>query len=251
MLAACGIAAVEVIRKPRVAVLSTGDELIQPGEPLRPAAIYDSNGAIVAAAITEAGGEPVRYGAFPDDEAVLGPAMRKALAECDMLVLSGGTSKGAGDLSHSIVPKLGRPGILVHGVALKPGKPLCLAVADRKAGRGAAGLSDLRDLHLPCFRRAGDPAACRPAAGKSAPGRSPGTDAGAVRTWPQGIRAGRTGPGRGFDDRLSLAERLRVGDGVFAGRWLYRDRCAGKCARCRDHHQGYADRRRRARARSW
>ena len=101
MLAACGIASVEVIRKPRVAVLSTGDELMQPGETLRPAAIYDSNGAIVAAAITEAGGEPVRYGAFPDDEAVLGPAMRKALAECDMLVLSGGTSKGAGDLSHS------------------------------------------------------------------------------------------------------------------------------------------------------
>ena len=91
-----------------------------------------SNGAIVAAAITEAGGEPVSYGAFPDDEAVLGPAMRKALAECDMLVLSGGTSKGAGDLSHRIVPNLGRPGILVHGVALKPGKPLCLAVADQK-----------------------------------------------------------------------------------------------------------------------
>jgi putative molybdopterin biosynthesis protein len=132
MLAACGIAAVEVIRKPRVAVLSTGDELVQPGEALRPAGIYDSNGAIVAAAVKEAGGEPVTYGAFPDDEARLAPAMRKALAECDMLVLSGGTSKGAGDLSYAIVSKLGTPGILVHGVALKPGKPLCLAVADNK-----------------------------------------------------------------------------------------------------------------------
>jgi putative molybdopterin biosynthesis protein len=132
MLAACGIARLDVVRKPKVAVLSTGDELVPLGEALRPAGIYDSNGAIVAAAVTEAGGEPIAYGAFPDDEAALGAAMRKALAETDMLVLSGGTSKGAGDLSHRIVSSLGEPGILVHGVALKPGKPLCLAVADGK-----------------------------------------------------------------------------------------------------------------------
>ena len=132
MLAACGIAHVDVVRKPKVAVLSTGDELVQPGEALSPAKIYDSNGAIVAAAVTEAGGEPVAYGAFPDDETLLGDAMRKGLADADMLILSGGTSKGAGDLSHRIVSTLGEPGILVHGVALKPGKPLCLAVANGK-----------------------------------------------------------------------------------------------------------------------
>jgi len=132
MLAACGIAQVEVMRRPKVAVLSTGDELVPVGEALRPAGIYDSNGAIVAAAVTEAGGQAVGYGAFPDDEAALAAAMHKALAENDMLVLSGGTSKGAGDLSHRIVSALGEPGILVHGVALKPGKPLCLAVADGK-----------------------------------------------------------------------------------------------------------------------
>jgi len=128
MLAACGLAAVEVVRRPRVAVLSTGDELIAPGEELRPGGVYDSNGAILAAAISEAGGEPVPFGAFPDDEAVLGKTLRTALEACDMVVLSGGTSKGAGDLSHRIVSQLGKPGILVHGVALKPGKPLCLAV---------------------------------------------------------------------------------------------------------------------------
>ncbi len=132
MLAACGLAHVDVVRKPKVAVLSTGDELVPPGDTLRPGGVYDSNGAIVAAAVTEAGGEPVPFGAFPDDPVALEQAVRRALADCDMVVLSGGTSKGAGDLSHRIVSQLGKPGILVHGVALKPGKPLCLAVADGK-----------------------------------------------------------------------------------------------------------------------
>src|SRR5882762_3584207 len=132
MLAACGIAAVEVVRKPNVAVLSTGDELVAPGDALQPAGVYDSNGAIIAAAVTEAGGEPILLGAVADDEAALERAIRDALACCDLVLLSGGTSKGAGDLSHRIVPRLGKPGILVHGVALKPGKPLCLAVIDGK-----------------------------------------------------------------------------------------------------------------------
>jgi molybdopterin molybdotransferase/putative molybdopterin biosynthesis protein len=132
MLAACGLSHVEVVRRPKVAVLSTGDELVAPGEPLKPAGVYDSNGAIIAAAVTEAGGEPLSFGAFPDDAAALEKAVRKALAESDMVVLSGGTSKGAGDLSHTIVSRLGKPGILVHGVALKPGKPLCLGVVGDK-----------------------------------------------------------------------------------------------------------------------
>jgi len=132
MLAACGLPAVDAVRCPRVAVLSTGDELVEPGRPLKPAGIYDSNGAILAAAIVEAGGEPVPFGAFPDEEVALETAMRRALDTCDLVVLSGGTSKGAGDLSHRIVSRLGKPGILVHGVALKPGKPLCLAVIGDK-----------------------------------------------------------------------------------------------------------------------
>ena len=132
ILAACGLSAIGVVRRPRVAVLSTGDELVEPGKPLPPAGVYDSNGAILAAAVVESGGEPVPFGAFPDEEVALELAMRSALDACDMVVLSGGTSKGAGDLSHRIVSKLGKPGILVHGVALKPGKPLCLAVIGDK-----------------------------------------------------------------------------------------------------------------------
>ena len=132
MLAACGLDRIEVVRRPRVAVISTGDELVEPGRPLRPAGVYDSNGAIIAAAVAEAGGEPILYGSLRDDAAVLEKTVREALAASDMVVLSGGTSKGAGDLSHRVVSQLGKPGILVHGVALKPGKPLCLSVVGDK-----------------------------------------------------------------------------------------------------------------------
>jgi putative molybdopterin biosynthesis protein len=158
MLAACGIAEVAVIRKPRIAVLSTGDELVQPGEPLRPAAIFDTNGAIVAAAIEENGGEARFHGAVADDEPALEAAMRRALADSDMLVLSGGTSKGAGDVSHRIIARLGQPGIIAHGVALKPGKPLCLAVCDGKPvvilpGFPTSAMFTFHDMIVPILRR--------------------------------------------------------------------------------------------------
>jgi putative molybdopterin biosynthesis protein len=158
MCAATGIATVPVVRRPRVAVISTGDELVQPGEKLRPAAIYDTNGAIVSAAIEENGGEPQFVGAIPDDEAKLEAAMRQALATCDMLVLSGGTSKGAGDVSHRIIARLGKPGIVAHGVALKPGKPLCLAVCDGKPvvilpGFPTSAMFTFHDMIVPVLRR--------------------------------------------------------------------------------------------------
>jgi putative molybdopterin biosynthesis protein len=132
MLAAVGCAAVEVWRRPRVAIVSTGDEIIAPGEPMRPGAVYDSNAAILAAAVEEAGGIPCPLGIGADDDSVLIRLVEEGLDSCDMVVLSGGTSKGAGDLCYRAVARFGDPGIVVHGVALKPGKPLCLAVTGGK-----------------------------------------------------------------------------------------------------------------------
>jgi len=132
MLAAVGCAVVEVWRRPRVAIISTGDEIVAPGSPIRPGAVYDSNAAILAAAVEEAGGAPKPLGIGPDDESVLSHLVDEGLAACDMVILSGGTSKGAGDLCYRAVALFKDPGIVVHGVALKPGKPLCLAVTGGK-----------------------------------------------------------------------------------------------------------------------
>jgi putative molybdopterin biosynthesis protein len=158
MLAASGVARASVVRKPRVAVISTGDELVQPGQPLRPAAIFDTNGAIVTAAVSENGGEALFWGAYPDDEDKLEAVMREALATSDILILSGGTSKGEGDVSHRIVARLGEPGVVAHGVALKPGKPLCLAVCDGKPivilpGFPTSAMFTFHDMIVPVLRR--------------------------------------------------------------------------------------------------
>jgi putative molybdopterin biosynthesis protein len=132
MLAAVGTAAVAVWRRPRVAIISTGDEIVAPGKPMRPGAVYDSNAAIIAAAVEEAGGVPKPLGIGPDDEIVLSRLVDEGLASADMVIMSGGTSKGAGDLCYRAIALFKDPGIVVHGVALKPGKPLCLAVTSGK-----------------------------------------------------------------------------------------------------------------------
>ena len=127
VLAAIGVATVDVWLKPIVAILSTGDEIIAPGQPMTPARIYDSNAQILADAVRELGGEPRRLGIIPDDTDALRAKLREALEIADIVLLSGGTSKGAGDVSYRVVAELTDPGIVAHGVALKPGKPICLA----------------------------------------------------------------------------------------------------------------------------
>ena len=128
-LAALGEAKVKVWKLPKVAVISTGNELIVPGEKIEIGKVYDSNSTVIAHAVEELGCEAVRFGIVPDDEAQLEEVLRRAL-ELDFVLLSGGTSKGEGDLNYRVFEKFHDPGILVHGVSLKPGKPLCLAVLE-------------------------------------------------------------------------------------------------------------------------
>jgi len=127
VLAAIGVAHVDVWRRPIVAILSTGDEIISPGQPMEAAKVYDSNAQILSDAVLELGGEPLRLGIVADDLDALRGRLRDAIAAADVVLLSGGTSKGAGDISYRAVAELRDPGIVAHGVALKPGKPICLA----------------------------------------------------------------------------------------------------------------------------
>ena len=128
VLAAIGRTEVSVVGRPRIAILSTGDEIVPPGTPMRSGLVYDSNARALADTVTEEGGEPVLLGIVPDDEAALRVALKGAL-EYDLVLMSGGTSKGPGDVAYRVLDDLPPPGVVVHGVALKPGKPLCLAVA--------------------------------------------------------------------------------------------------------------------------
>lgn len=132
VLAALGQTHIEVYRQPRVAVISTGDEIVSPGQPLAVGSVYDSNATILSAAVRELGGLPQLYPPIKDDTEQLRCVLHDAIRSCDIVILSGGTSKGEGDLSYHLVRELKNPGILVHGVTLKPGKPVCLAVTDGK-----------------------------------------------------------------------------------------------------------------------
>jgi molybdopterin molybdotransferase/putative molybdopterin biosynthesis protein len=127
ILAAIGAHEVWVWKRPRVAVISTGNEIIAPGQPMQPGLVYDSNARIIADAVKELGSESLELGIAIDDMSQLRQKIDEALLSADMILLSGGTSKGQGDLSYRVVQEFTDPGVIVHGVALKPGKPICLA----------------------------------------------------------------------------------------------------------------------------
>ena len=226
MLAACGLAAIDVVRRPKVAVLSTGDELVALGDTLRPGGVYDSNGAIIAAAIAEAGGEPVPFGAFPDDAATLeaGDAPRARRLRHGRAVGRHLEGRRRSLASRRVAARPARhPGAWRGAEARQAALP---RGRRRQADRGAAGLSDLGDLHLPCLRRAGDPRPRRPAAGGRRDHRGARAAAHRLGDGPQGVRAGVAGRRRARRDGVSVGQGLRRGDELLAGRRLHRDRRA-------------------------
>ena len=170
LLSALGVEAVPVRGKPTVGIVSTGDELVRPGEPLDPTRgeIYDVNSTTIAAGVAEAGGEPVLYPHAGDDYDEMERLLRRAADECDLVCSSGSTSASAVDVIYRVIEERGD--LLVHGVAVKPGKPMLIGRLDRADGGESAyvGLPGYPVSALTIFRTFVAPA-IRRAAGRPEP----------------------------------------------------------------------------------
>lgn len=138
-LMALGVTTVRVARRPRVGILSSGDEVVPPDVATRPGQVRDVNSYTLRALISQAGGEPIPYGIIPDNADAFRLAARRALAECEVVVFTAGSSVSVRDLTAQTIDELGQPGVLVHGVNVRPGKPTILAVCDGKPVIGLPG----------------------------------------------------------------------------------------------------------------
>lgn len=138
-LVALGFTEVGVAQAPRVAILSTGDEVVPPDQPVAPGQVRDINSYTLAALTRRAGGEPLTSGIVPDNRAALAAAVARAHADADVVVLSAGSSVSYRDMSVDVIAGLGQPGILTHGLSVRPGKPTIIAVAGGKPVFGLPG----------------------------------------------------------------------------------------------------------------
>lgn len=138
-LMALGILKLRVANKVRVGLISSGDEVIPPGQTPQPGQVRDVNSYTLAALVTQSGGEPVLYGVISDRFDALKAAAAKALTECDLVVITAGSSASTRDMTADVIATLGAPGVLVHGINTRPGKPTILGVCDGKAVIGLPG----------------------------------------------------------------------------------------------------------------
>lgn len=139
ILAAIGRKFLKVYRRPRIAIISTGYEIVEPGRSLEYGKIYDINGRTLADSVAENGGEAIFMGIVGDQLEDIQIKVQEALKISDMVLTSGGTSAGIGDLLYLVINNLGFPGILVHGIAVKPGKPAIIGVVQGKPIFGLPG----------------------------------------------------------------------------------------------------------------
>ena len=138
-LLAVGIIEVPVARRPRVAIVSQGDEVVPPEQEPGPGQVRDINSYTLAALVHRAGGISLSYPLVPDVEDALNAMAHRAFAEADMLVFTAGSSVSYRDLTARVINNLGKPGVLVHGVAVRPGKPTILALCEGKPVFGLPG----------------------------------------------------------------------------------------------------------------
>ena len=136
-LAGMGMTRVPVIAKPRVAIISTGNEIVPADTVPGPGQIRDSNSYNLEGLIALAGGVAVRKGILPDDYHRLRAALTDAMKDCRIILFTGGSSVGTADFTARVINDLGPPGVLVHGVSIKPGKPLIIGLV-RDAGDRAS-----------------------------------------------------------------------------------------------------------------
>lgn len=139
VLSGLGITGLAAYRKPRVAILSTGDELVPPEKPLAPGKIRDINSTTLAALVEEAGAIATQYGIIEDNLETMLAACTDALKDADMILLSGGSSVGRRDFTLQVLEQIENSQVLAHGVAIRPGKPTILAQQGNKALFGLPG----------------------------------------------------------------------------------------------------------------
>ena len=132
IIAAFGMSEVEVFQKPKVAVLATGNEIVRVGDKIRENKVFDSNRVALTALCNELGAEVIDLGIARDDMEEISQKLNNGLRRADAVMTSGGTSVGGPDLVPEVAAKIGKPGILVHGVAMRPGMPTGLAVVGKK-----------------------------------------------------------------------------------------------------------------------
>jgi molybdopterin molybdotransferase len=132
LIAAFGIVQVKVFRRPRIAILATGNELAQLGSKLQREQVFDTNRTVLSALCSELGAQTLDLGIARDDANEISEKLRLALKKADGVISSGGTSVGGLDLVPETVNEAGKPGVIVHGVAMRPGMPTALAVLEDK-----------------------------------------------------------------------------------------------------------------------